>query len=145
MASKLTELAVKRLRTKDTTYTRVVDGELYVRVTPKGKKVWIFRYTPPGGSARIKMSLGEITETNDLTAAKALVAKYTAMITANVGIPHTTSGSPQKYTMNRELTAGKIPKFITPDANVINPANTRNRLLYRTSKNCANVSTRVSR
>lgn len=84
MASKLTELAVKRLRTKDTTYTRVVDGELYVRVTPKGKKVWIFRYTPPGGNARLKMSLGEISETNDLAAAKALVAKYTSMIESGI-------------------------------------------------------------
>ena len=65
MAKKLTELGVERLSAKKSAYTRVVDGNLYIKVNPSGKKIWMYRYTESGTEKRRWISLGEFTEIND--------------------------------------------------------------------------------
>jgi hypothetical protein len=48
MAKKLTGLGVERLKPRVNAYTRVVEGNLYIKVHPSGRKAWVYRYTEPG-------------------------------------------------------------------------------------------------
>ena len=53
----LTELAVQRLALKDKIYEVQDSGGLYLRVSPKGQKTWVFRYYFDGRGLR--MTLGK--------------------------------------------------------------------------------------
>ena len=76
MAKKLTGLGVERLKPRVNAYTRVVEGNLYIKVHPSGRKVWVYRYTEPGTSSRRWISLGESTEINNRSVVKQKVSGY---------------------------------------------------------------------
>ena len=82
-AKKRTELAVDRLSHKPRPYVRLVEGRLYIRVTPSSK-IWAYCYTMPGGKKRQWLSLGQYTQHNDITAARAKAAEHDAMIEGGI-------------------------------------------------------------
>ena len=88
MAKKLTELGVERLKAKDKAYTRVADGNLYIKVYPTGTKVWLYRFTQPGTTKRRWVSLGDFTNHNNLAKAKEITREHDDLMEAG-GDPFT--------------------------------------------------------
>jgi integrase len=96
MAKKLTELGIERLKAKANTYTRVVDGNLYIKINSSGKKVWMYRYTESGTNRRLWISLGDLTETNNRSVAIEKVAEYDKNI-EKIGDPLTVTEGDQTF------------------------------------------------
>ena len=80
MAKKLTELGVGKLVAMAKAYTRVVDGNLYIKVHPCRVKVWQYRNIQPGTTKRRWVSLGKMNAFNDREKAKEQTREYNKQI-----------------------------------------------------------------
>jgi integrase len=96
MAKKLTILGVERLSAKGNAYTRVVDGNLYIKVHPTGRKVWMYRYVESGTKSRKWLSLGEVSAINTMEVAKAKSDDYNRNL-EEVGDPQKTTEGDQTF------------------------------------------------
>jgi integrase len=96
MAKKLTVLGVERLSAKKGAYTKVVDGSLYIKVHPSGRKVWMYRYTEPGTKSRRWLSLGEVSEINNMEVAKQKAGGHSRNL-EEIGDPQKTTEGDQTF------------------------------------------------
>lgn len=106
MAKRLTEPNVERLKATKSAYTKVVYGNLYIKVHASGKKVWQYRYAEPGTGKRRWLSLGEFTKVNNLKAAKKKVSEYDSNLEKS-GNPLITTEGDQTFSELFELFISK--------------------------------------